>query len=433
MSNRDASLWQQRDKNTRRRTWALLAAVPSHLDTAVDKPVSETVKNKLSGQTTLESTNVTAISTSKESNSILVAGITVYEYRHACPVADKDTTTKEPSKEISFYIEKIDTTGYGHLATKMAGKPSITTALVLGLLDYAQMLGHRLNTKINIHTFARVQPQYLFVNSATNDVKQPLSDRGLLRWWLRTFDRFIGHSMTKQSNQSNSKDNVQKYWLVPGYEPSELGSWARDAQSVTHWQYGVPYMRDALAHTVFPAFPDDPIGRMLQSKASTGLNVEAFLALLSLGEECGAGKLAGIFTLDWLPVNTDLNSQIDELYASSKEQEDLVANSSIYDKIMNWLMHQADFSTKETAIKSTAQLKAICVKYTFNLHTVPATVNDKQSSTESTTTKTEATTTPTINNLQGLVKRRTPSSSNTVNNLQGLVKRHKSTTSPSSK
>ncbi|KAI8055364.1 histone acetylation protein-domain-containing protein [Syncephalis plumigaleata] len=413
-----STLWQHRDKNTQRRSWLLLVAQANTLNEAANDN---------------ESTKDTTVSDSN--STILVAGVTAYEYRHTTTTAGTSKLPKDDQSNsaTSFYIEKVDTTGYASSSLTERGRPSIAAAMVLGIMDYAQALGDQLRQTIHVHVFARAQPQYLFANSATNPTKHPLDDRGLLRWWLRTINAHTTNT-TSDKDTSVVQHKWRKYWLVPGYTPSELGSWARppNAPLISEWKYGVPYSAHESAHKAFPEFPDDPIGRMLRSKASIGLDVTSFLALLSVGEECGAGKPAGVFTLDYTPISSDTI----DIPQCNEEDKDTLASSSdcndtVYTKTMDWLMQRADFVTREAAIKATDQLKTICSKNNYTPCQIEATTSTSVVVAVATTDTT--TSTSSVNNLQGMIKRKQPpstlesASSPTVNNLQGLIKRRKPT------
>ncbi|RKP07562.1 histone acetylation protein-domain-containing protein [Thamnocephalis sphaerospora] len=423
---------RNRDRSTRRRSWLLLV---DQLASTDDADATDT-------------------------EAVLVAGVTIYEYRHAGAATSiaEDTPKEKPAsataaaaaaaaveapEETTLYVEKVDTTGYMAHAAGATSRLSAAVALVLGYLDYMRTTRTPV-APLNIHVFARAQPQYLFANSAENSCKRALDDRALVRWWLRTLEALqnpsrvpvavdsVDAAKADTANEVSSDGIEHQYWLVPGYAVSELGEWARAAAG-HGWCYGVPYAPNAQARRVLPRFPDDPIARMLDGAASAGMSVCDFLALLALGEECGSGRVTGVYTLRLTACTNAASLPTGEkVDSASKERDDA---DGAYAAVTRWLMRHAGFATLAEARTCTQKMAMLCKKHHVCPHIVPAVV--VASSPVAADGKPADAAVPTeskgvsavVNNLQSLVRKRpvsTPTETpRAVNNLQGLIKRRK--------
>jgi hypothetical protein len=141
---------------------------------------------------------------------------------------------------------------------------------------------------------------------------------------------------------------------VPGIDDSssaliEIGSRKRgwQASNLIKWNYGTSFPDSANASEVIPRFDDDAKSRLLKSlrgsEQSEDLTVDDFWNILSIGEECGSGKVTGFFELKILD---------DKKTDSIKEKSDLKKSefTIFWNKFMS-----LDFHDKESRLKSTHQ------------------------------------------------------------------------------
>lgn len=203
-------------------------------------------------------------------NEGFICGLETYEY--VLSSAD----SKEKDKHI-VYISKVDTTA------TWKQYQGLTTRVVQSYITSLPKLSC-------VFVFARAQPQYLFAKSAENKAKSVLNDRQLVSWWLST------------CNKLNIQ--CQGWWTVPGIDDAnsalvEIGAkkrgWKPSEQ--VKWNYGTSYAQDAIAEQVIPRFDDDAKSRLLKSTHEHDMTVSDFWNILSFGEECGSGKIAGFFEL----------------------------------------------------------------------------------------------------------------------------------------
>ncbi|KAI8098187.1 histone H3-K56 acetyltransferase, partial [Gilbertella persicaria] len=171
------------------------------------------------------------------------------------------------------YISKVDTT---QTFEKFKG---LTARIVQSYIASLPPLS-------SVFVFARAQPQYLFARSAENKQKKALNDRDLVYWWLSVLNKVPVES--------------EGWWSVPGIDDQtsaliEIGAKRRGWRSSdkVQWHYGTSYPPEAEADQVIPRFEDDAKSRLLRN--TDKMTVVDFWNLLSIGEECGSGKVTGFF------------------------------------------------------------------------------------------------------------------------------------------
>ncbi|RUS17015.1 histone acetylation protein-domain-containing protein [Endogone sp. FLAS-F59071] len=286
---------------------------------------------------------------------ILVCGLEALEY---------STTSPTPSRV--SYISKVDTSGYW----SRSSSSSPTRALVAAYLA-------SLSAETDVHVFARAQPQYLFAKSAKNKLKRAQDDRGLMKWWKRvlteSFKALDSADGRKDNVATTSANEIKAWWFIPGIETErEAITTIRDttpaaAAGPSRWIYGMPYDPNARARTVVPRFPDDAKSRALRTyepgeggndeeEEGEGITVREFWELLAIGEECGAGRVAGFFVVRIGEQGADREIETEE----GKEKDEKVLkrlNHQEYTLAWNKLM-MADFSMLETGTRSTKEFDA---------------------------------------------------------------------------
>ncbi|KAF9404103.1 hypothetical protein BGZ94_004381 [Podila epigama] len=318
---------------------------------------------------------------------VLVAGLEVLEYTVVPTQKPNSESPVLPQRIV--YVAKVDTSGAWRLLDfKGCPMTNPTRALVHGYLKAlrtikvtavlpgtsSQVVSYVPET--TLHIFARDQPQYLFAKSAKNPGKQPLSDRGLVRWWKNRIELAYKTDATpEKSDHGVSKDNneivastaddtrsISAWWHIPGIsserhalsliqgntQPSFIVS--DTATKESFWKYGYYGQGDMKSGDVIPRFPDDPTSRMISSPScgNGSVNVETFWELIAIGEECGAGKITGFFRVveaRTTPVDVDG-------LATSKVEKSKGLSSSSYTDMINTLL-SLNFSTLSECIEST--------------------------------------------------------------------------------
>ncbi|CAI2179817.1 16135_t:CDS:2 [Funneliformis geosporum] len=208
---------------------------------------------------------------------VLMTGLEVHEYY----------MIKEET--LNIYISKVDTTG-------CTPSPNIknvraTKQLISSYINYH--LEERIHKHVNIHVFARSQPQYLFTKSSENPTKHVLSDVDLLKWWKKVLEQTF-------STTNNSLHGIKKWYYVPGnISESKVRLLYRDGKD---WIYGYPYDNESKANDVIPKFDDDAKARWLNHLDNNddideidNTTVKEFWEMISIGSEFSCGKVAGFF------------------------------------------------------------------------------------------------------------------------------------------
>lgn len=224
------------------------------------------------------------------------------------------TTPKTSTR--TFFISKADSSGYlpsslASFMTAQGGRQStlrtIATAFIRHLFDEFRKADPTITATISL--FARSQTQYLFPNSAQNDKKHVLTDRGLISWWCKVLDPIL-------QEHSSTPTGAKGYLLVPGFDLTDTRQFFPPSTTPTHikWVQGHPYKLDPGAditvREVIPHFPDDPKARFLDElgsdeKEKTGKviargqgwrncrTIEQFWELMSFRQECSLGRCVG--------------------------------------------------------------------------------------------------------------------------------------------
>ncbi|KAH8151042.1 uncharacterized protein LAJ45_04743 [Morchella importuna] len=214
----------------------------------------------------------------------------------------------------TFFVSKADSSGYLSLELASFTTPTgerkstlrtIATAFVRHLFNSFREADPSITATISL--FARSQTQYLFPNSAVNEKKHVLTDRGLIAWWCKVLDPIL------QEHASSGAGGAKGYLIVPGFDRLEVRPLLPPVPSAgqEQWVNGHPYKLDAEAditvREVIPHFPDDPKARFLdelgsdeaRDKAKRGQGwknvrtIEQFWELMSFRQECSLGRCVG--------------------------------------------------------------------------------------------------------------------------------------------
>ncbi|TPX38920.1 hypothetical protein SeMB42_g06549 [Synchytrium endobioticum] len=278
-------------------------------------------------------TNTSSASPATNDHEVVVFGMAASEY--ITPTATY------------VYIEKVDSTGFG-LPTTSSTPPetnhhstTISRELIRGYI-LSVVERYQTKEKIQIHSFARPQPEYLFRNSSKNNTKRILDGINLCSWWKKTLTLSI-HTC-----------DVQAWYYLPGEStpPSSLAS--EDSTVIDpirgfKWNYGYPSTSlDLPAADTLPQFPDDPKSKVMKLLSSSTSSLHEALEMMSHVGECSGGT-TGLFALVITPISNDANSCIHN--ESQEDQVDETCDEE-FTALRKYLM-SLDFGNMDEAIRST--------------------------------------------------------------------------------
>ncbi|KAL1918282.1 uncharacterized protein VTP21DRAFT_2942 [Calcarisporiella thermophila] len=318
------------------------------------------------------------IERTKQDEEVLISALNVYEY-----VFNEDGKSL-PSRII--YISKVDSSGNYPYRSSISPTKALVVAYLRSLTSTCKAYS---STKV--HVFARAQRQYLFAGSGENPMKRVAGDRRLAIWWLDVLAGIIpSGNETKSGTEGMHLSGVKArgWWFIPGsFSQLEAQAILRytlatatneaDKQPFV-WTYGYPYPKLARAHVAIPRFEDDPKARILQNynamdeneegnENRKGGSVEEFWEVLSVGEECGAGRVTGFYVVE-LGHETALGERADE--AASKEGNSTLSttehvngelSAEVFTRVVNDFL-SLDFSSQEHSIASTKRWYRISQK-----------------------------------------------------------------------
>ncbi|CAG8441191.1 6627_t:CDS:2 [Funneliformis mosseae] len=274
---------------------------------------------------------------------VLMTGLEVHEYY----------MIKEET--LNIYISKVDTTGCTPSTTNIKNG-SATKQLISSYIHYhlEESMQPR-NKRVNIHIFARSQPQYLFTKSSDNPNKHVLNDVDLLKWWKKVLEQTL-------STTNNSLQGIKKWYYVPGnISESIVKSINRDGKD---WIYGYPYDNESNANDVIPKFDDDAKARWLNHLDNNdedevdNTTVKEFWEVISIGSEFSCGKVAGFF---WVKIECLVGKDLKDEGYESLLLKNLKTNvggivfdeQEFTDILQNFF--DLDFYNEEIALKASKQ------------------------------------------------------------------------------
>lgn len=221
---------------------------------------------RLGGPTTWKSllVVVTGVGNEKEEVAVLAMEIDVYD--------------NNGMKTI--YVGKLDSSGYHHSPSSIKG---LIVEILAGIFQHSIVE----NKDMCIYLFAKSQSQYLFPYSSKNSNKHVLSDRGLVKWWLKTLDQACELAF-------DDKYKLQKTLWIPQMDEKVQ---QRLYKVSDEWLIGHPYPNNALALDVIPKFDDDPKNRFMTSNGfDENMTVQKFWEQMDYRNEMGIGKSRGFIT-----------------------------------------------------------------------------------------------------------------------------------------
>ncbi|KAJ1562038.1 hypothetical protein HK405_000501, partial [Cladochytrium tenue] len=359
-------------------------------------PLFRTQSKTTSVGRTLKRDHLVFISTSA---GVITHGLVLSEYLVFA-------STGEPSTQHILHIDRVDSTGVPSVGGCL--RP-IVAAVIRGLMSCGSFCQPQTKRQVQVHLFARSQPQYLFHLSSENKEKRVLTDRQLVAWWIRTL------------SECACVDSIEwgGNWMVPGLDhpdlaPSELRRSVDTCTNKIRWAWGLGAPKAAIAAECVPSFADD-----IKSKAMGMLAPEAtvseLLEAMAITGEAGSGRVVGVLKLSGLTGTQPLHPDSLETSAvdASADDDNAVVNALR-------LLMRLDFSTKEKTSQASAELRATLTGTilfrTFEIRSAdqeqPPTsgsVSIGPQSVKATEKLTPGSTSePRVNNLQSLVKRKRP-------------------------
>lgn len=248
-------------------------------------------------------------------------------------------------------MSKADSSGYlspelSSFTTSQGGRQStlrtITTAFIQHLFNSFREADPAITATISL--FARSQTQYLFPNSAKNEKKHVLTDRGLISWWCKVLDPIL-----QEHAAPSSSAGAKGYLLVPGFDHLETRQLFPPVRSETHvkWVQGHPYKldkeTDITVREVIPHFPDDPKarfldelgsdekqdkGKVIQQRGQGWKNIstiEQFWELMSFRQECSLGRCVGFL---WIVLEGEGKQKVERRIKPLKKGPELMSDIS---------------------------------------------------------------------------------------------------------
>ncbi|KAK9329207.1 histone acetylation protein-domain-containing protein [Lipomyces starkeyi] len=258
------------------------------------------------------------------------------------PSADTNETEKEPLTTI--FVSKADSSGY-FSSNREDAKLNLGDVVTQILKMFIKALS-RPSTPTRLCLFARAQSQYIFPESGRNKQKHVLSDRDLIKWWIRVTSPLLSlFSELKSARLS-----------VPGAEQVEVKSFlAHDSEAKNLlWKEGHIFCPDgdrdkelALRHV--PSFPDDPKSRFLDVLVAEGRDgittVNQFFAELQMRQEFLLGFVAAIIGIEGF---VDKKAEEKTSFACP------LLENRVYSKIHDAIV-TSDYSTEKLARNATAK------------------------------------------------------------------------------
>ncbi|KAJ8103967.1 histone acetylation protein-domain-containing protein [Lipomyces tetrasporus] len=270
-----------------------------------------------------------------------VLALELLVYRSS-PSTDQGETENESLTTI--FVSKADSSGYFN-----SGREDVRLnigAIVTQILTIFIQTLARPNIPIRLCLFARAQPQYIFPESGRNKQKHVLSDRGLVKWWIRVTSPLLSVFSELKSARL----------CVPGAEPGEIKSFLLPDPETKKllWKEGHIFCADgdrdnqpAVRH--IPSFPDDPKSRFLDFLVAEGRDgittVNQFFAELQVRQEFLLGFVAAIIGIEGL---VDKNANDTSTFACP------VVENKVYSKIHDAIV-TSDYSTETLARNATAK------------------------------------------------------------------------------
>ncbi|KAK9469628.1 histone acetylation protein-domain-containing protein [Lipomyces arxii] len=246
----------------------------------------------------------------------------------------------------TIFIAKADSTGYFSQRNKSHAKLDLAKITAKILETFVQIVS-RPDIPSRICLFARAQPQYIFPGSAKNDKKHVLSDKQLIKWWLKVLTFLVPTAFSKVHNARLH---------IPGAELSDVRNFfILDPETKqTIWQEGDIFCSNgdreselALSHV--PNFPDDPKSRFLDVLETEGrdctMTVNKFFIELQMRQEFLLGFVTAIIGIEGM-AKVDSNNQKSTAFPCA------VVDNRAYIRIHDMIV-TSDYSTELLAANST--------------------------------------------------------------------------------
>ncbi|KAI9341411.1 histone acetylation protein-domain-containing protein [Obelidium mucronatum] len=325
-------------------------------------------------------------------------------------------------RRLFVYFEKLDSSG-------AAASRGLARAAVVQRIDELKRAPGF--DQISIHVFARAQPQYLFPESASNKDKRILTDAQLVSWWAKTL-------------HIACKDAATYFAFVPGEDAMSV---ARRCGPVFKFGFGFgcgstiatapPSAEDDISEAVItstsaastplrleelvPRFPDDAKTKALSLlKLEKNASLMDLMTMLETTGEC-RGSIAGFFGVYF-------NETSDGTPPEHTTTADLSKDGTCYvQEFMDFerLLMKQNFSSSEKTIESSRILMEAMSNFKYmsyksspiqlpdcSMSPVALAASEGHNSTQQpssyypTSSVTANPALPSVNSLQGLIKKK---------------------------
>ncbi|KAK9478102.1 histone H3-K56 acetyltransferase [Lipomyces japonicus] len=263
--------------------------------------------------------------------------------------------TTVPDVVNTLFVSKADTTGYEF----GAGAERVNIGnLVTEILRVFLKAISRPTVPSRICLFAKSQPQYIFPESFKNSGKHVLTDRQLIKWWVKVTNPLLSEF-----------ERLDRATLdIPGADAKEVDFFL---QNTTKWKRGYIFLTQdkhsakSPAVKMVPNFPDDPKSRFLDVIVSEGragtTTVAQFFTELQYRQEFLLGNVVGIVGISGQLARTGHDTKL------PNPTVDIKAYPRIHDAIVTSNYSSLELAKNATrsfinGLPSTAEFKIIGTK-----------------------------------------------------------------------
>jgi regulator of Ty1 transposition protein 109 len=193
----------------------------------------------------------------------------------------------------TLFISKADTSGhyYEDRHKYPLSIKKLTTAILRGLIKH-HIPFNTSRKPLRVCLFGKSHMQYLFPLSSENKLKNILTDRALIKWWIETLEPLV---------DVFHQDRVKATLQIPGSDVLSIKSFF-PKQQLFSWQVGDIFNNELPAVKCIPRFPDDPKSRFLDylvvEHRALKVSKEQFFLELQSRQEFRLGSIVGIIGLE---------------------------------------------------------------------------------------------------------------------------------------
>lgn len=223
---------------------------------------------------------------------VKVADIVQTMIRHVDNIQIEEYTKDVESKKSATDINQSEDTlpvvsAIKDLAKQLQSNPSFYRDMALKKVHESKPLEVSDNIIHRISLFTRSSDQYLFPDSSENKNKHIINGNQLLRWWISILDS-VAHSLQEW----------QCCITIPGSDDESIRKFTSNTKN--SWKVGSIFEADSTTSAIYaiPLLPDDPKGRFLEHLVVEGrhktVSAKAFWDELGYRQEFRIGNVVGI-------------------------------------------------------------------------------------------------------------------------------------------